>query len=208
MAEDKKEEFSDNIAQEENKEEHPDITENLAEKENKEEHPTAAETEKAEEVESLKKEAEELKDKYLRLYADFENYKRVSAKEKQELVKYSIEEIIKEILSVVDHLELALEHSSDDEASKALKEGVEMTLKELKTTLEKFGLTCIDTLGKPFDPSVHHAMSQIASDESEENTVIAEFRKGYMLNDRVLRAALVGVSKKTPQQIKIESEEE
>ncbi len=192
MAEDKKEEFSDNIAK----------------KEIKEEHPTAAETEQAEDVEGLKKEAEELKDKYLRLYADFENYKRVSAKEKQALVKYSIEEIIKEILSVVDHLELALEHSSDDEASKPLKEGVEMTLKELKTTLEKFGLTGIDALGKPFDPSVHHAMSQIASDESEENTVIAEFRKGYMLNDRVLRAALVGVSKKTPQQVKIDSEEE
>jgi len=192
VAEDKKEEFSDNIAK----------------KEIKEEHPTAAETEQAEDVEGLKKEAEELKDKYLRLYADFENYKRVSAKEKQALVKYSIEEIIKEILSVVDHLELALEHSSDDEASKPLKEGVEMTLKELKTTLEKFGLTGIDALGKPFDPSVHHAMSQIASDESEENTVIAEFRKGYMLNDRVLRAALVGVSKKTPQQVKIDSEEE
>ncbi len=203
MAEDKKEEFSDNIAQEENKkekntEDHTDVTEA----------DSAEETGQKQGIKEIEKELSDYKNKYLRLYADFENYKRVSAKEKQELVKYSVEEIIKELLPVVDHLELALEHSSDDEASKTLKEGVEMTLKELKTALEKFGLTGIDALGKPFDPSVHHAMSQIASDENEENTVMAEFRKGYMLNDRVLRASLVGVSKKTLQQVKIDLEEE
>lgn len=192
--------------QEKYKDNNAPVTEHLDKKEA--DSASAEETGQKQEIKEIEKELSDYKNKYLRLYADFENYKRVSAKEKQELVKYSIEEIIKELLSVVDHLELALEHSSDDEASKTLKEGVEMTLKELKTTFEKFGLTGIDALGKPFDPSVHHAMSQIASDENEENTVIAEFRKGYMLNDRVLRATLVGVSKKTPQQVKIESEEE
>ncbi len=218
MAEDKKEEFSDNIEQEENKEKHPDITENLAEKEIKEEDSTIAETEQAKNVEKIGKELSELKDKYLRLYADFENYKRTVAKEKEELIKYSNEELMKELLTVIDHLELALQHSShsgiphvvsyNNKASTALTEGVEMTLKELKTTLEKFGLVSIEALGKPFDPFLHHAMAQIESEESEENKVVTEFRKGYMLRDRVLRAGLVGVSKKPPQKTKIQEAEE
>ncbi len=170
-------------------------------KENKEQHLRAAETEQAkqiekkENVEDLKKEIAELKDKYLRLYADFENYKRLTAKNKEELIKYSNEELIKELLSVIDHLELALQHS-DNEASSALAEGVQLTLRELKTALEKFGLVTIEALGKPFDPFFHHALSQIESEESDENTVVSEFRKGYMLKDKVLRASLVGVSKK------------
>ncbi len=208
MAEDKKEEFSNNIEQEKNKEKHPDITENLAEKEIQEEDSTIAETEQAKNVEKIGKELSELKDKYLRLYADFENYKRTVAKEKGELIKYSNEELMKELLTVIDHLELALQHSSNNKASTALTEGVEMTLKELKTTLEKFGLVSIEALGKPFDPFLHHAMAQIESEESEENKVVTEFRKGYMLRDRVLRAGLVGVSKKPPQKTKIQEAEE
>ncbi len=192
MTEDKKEKPSENIKQEENKKDQPDV----------------AETEQTEDVEGLKKGLLELKDKYLRLYADFENYKRVVAKEKEELIRYSNEELMKELLSVIDHLELALQHSSNNETSTALAEGVKMTLKELKTILEKFGLVTIEALGKPFDPFVHHAMSQIESEENDENTVITEFRKGYMLKDRILRAALVGVSKKPSQQVKIDSEEE
>ncbi len=190
MPEDKKEEPLNNNIPEEEEEEEPKVWEI----------PDSAETEQKEnqEVEGLKKELSELKDKYLRLYADFENYKRMIAKEKEELIKYSNEGLIKELLSVIDHLELALQHSSNNEATTALAEGVEMTLKELKTTLEKFGLVSIEALGKPFDPFLHHAMAQIESEESEENKVVTEFRKGYMLRDRVLRAGLVGVSKKPP----------
>jgi len=108
---------------------------------------------------------------------------------------------------VIDHLELALQHASSNESSSALAEGVDLTLKELKNVLEKHGLSTIEALGKPFDPSVHHAMSQIETEEAEENTVVKEFRKGYMLRDRVLRAALVGVAKKQTQSKKSESEE-
>lgn len=170
----------------------------------------AAESKQTEntEAEDLKKALSELKDKYLRLYADFENYKRATARDREELIKYSNEELMKELLSVVDHLELALQHSSNNQASTALAEGVEMTLKELLANLEKFGLTGIEALGKPFDPSVHHAMSQVESEENDENTVVEEFRKGYMLKDRVLRATLVGVSKKPSKQTKIDTEEE
>ncbi len=142
MDENKKKEQSENNKQEENKEQHPAVTET--------EQPN--EIEQKENVEDLKKEIAELKDKYLRLYADFENYKRLSAKNKVELIKYSNEELIRELLSVIDHLELALQHSANNEASLALAEGVQMTLKELKTTLEKFGLITIEALGKPFDP--------------------------------------------------------
>ncbi len=150
-------------------------------------------------VEELKKFLSELNDKHLRLYADFENYRKLEAKNKEELIKYSNEKLIKDILTVIDHLELALQHSSDNEASSSLADGVELTLKELKNILEKYGLVNIDALGKPFDPHIHHAMSQIETKEVDDNTVVTEFRKGYMLKGRVLRAALVGVSKKTSQ---------
>ena len=104
------------------------------------------------------------------------------------------------ILTVIDHLELALEHSAESTARESLAEGVKLTLKELKSALEKHGLTNIEALGKPFDPSLHHAMSQIETDEADENTVVKEFRKGYMLKDRVIRAPLVGVAKKQSQE--------
>jgi molecular chaperone GrpE len=148
-------------------------------------------------IEKLKKSLEEANDKYIRLYADFENYRKVTARNKEEQLKYANEELLTDILTVIDHLELALQHSTANETSNALAEGVQLTLKELKGVLEKHGLVTIDALGKLFDPFVHHAMSQIESEDAVENTVLKEFRKGYMLKDRVLRAALVGVAKKS-----------
>ncbi len=135
-------------------------------------------------------------DKYVRLYADFENYRKISDRNKEELLKYANEDIITDILTVIDHLELALQHSTDSETSSSLAEGVNLTLKELTGVLEKHGLVTIDALGKPFDPVVHHAMSQIESADTEENIIVKEFRKGYKLKERVLRAAMVGVSVK------------
>ncbi|MBI5049813.1 MAG: nucleotide exchange factor GrpE [Nitrospirae bacterium] len=164
--------------------------------------------EKSDNSDATKKELSEINDKYLRLYADFENYRRRAAKDREETIKYSNEELMKDLLSVIDHLELALQHSSNNETSAAaLSEGVRMTLKELKSTLEKFGLVDIPALGNPFNPAVHHAMAQVESEESEENSVVKEFRKGYMYKDKVLRASLVGVSKKSSQKVKIEKQE-
>jgi molecular chaperone GrpE len=154
----------------------------------------------SESIDELLKLVDEANDKHIRLYADFENYKKITARNKEELLKYANEEIMSDTLTVIDHLELALQHSSEDHTpSDSLAQGVELTLKELKTVLEKHGLTSIDAMGKPFDPSVHHAMSQIESDDADENTVIKEFRKGYTLKGRVLRAALVGVAVKPVQ---------
>lgn len=180
-----------------------EFTQETEEKKQKEEE--AATTK---EIDELKKSLADLNDKYIRLYADFENYKKLVAREKEELVKYSNEALMSDFLTVIDHLELALQHAQGCEGSSALAEGVELTLKELKNTLKKHGLVSIDALGKPFDPNLHHALSQIETEDSEEGIVVTEFRKGYMLKDRVLRAALVGVSKKPSKQTQtVESKE-
>jgi molecular chaperone GrpE len=166
----------------------------------KEEVTESGETEAIEEIpvnekERLTAELQEMNDKYLRLYAEFENYKKRVNKDKEELVKYGNEKLIHELLPVIDYLEMALKHSKN-EASEGIVQGVEITLKELMRTLEKFGLTSIEAIGKPFDPTVHHAMSVVEREDVEENMVVEEFRKGYMVRDKVIRAPLVGVSKK------------
>jgi len=149
----------------------------------------------ADEGARLTEELKEMSEKYLRLYAEFDNYKKRINKDKEELLKYGQESLLYELLTVIDNLELALKHASD-EVSTGLIQGVEITYKELIKTLEKFGLNAVEAEGKTFDPSVHHAMSQIEDGELEENIVVEEYRKGYMLKDKVLRPALVAVSKK------------
>jgi molecular chaperone GrpE len=143
----------------------------------------------------LTAELKEMNEKYLRLYAEFENYKKRVYKDKEELIKYGNESLLLELLPVIDNLELALKHASDN-VSEGLIQGVEITLKELQKTLEKFGLSEIESSGKPFDPLVHHAMNQVERDDVDEKTVVEELRKGYMLRDKVLRPSLVTVSKK------------
>jgi len=147
------------------------------------------------EKERLTAELQEINDKYLRLYAEFENYKKRVNKDKEELVKYGNESLLYEIVPVIDNLDMALKHASDN-VSAGVVQGVEITLKELQKTLEKFGLSPIDAYGKPFDPLIHHAMTQVERDDIDEKTVVEEFRKGYMLRDKVLRPSLVAVSKK------------
>lgn len=149
----------------------------------------------AEIVESMQAELAEAKDKYLRLYAEFENYKKKVQKDKEDLVKYSNESLIYELLPALDNLEMALKHSAEANSESLIK-GVENTLREFVRILEKFGLKSIDALGKPFDPAYHHAMSQVERDDVEGNMVVEEFRKGYLYNEKVLRPSLVAVSKK------------
>lgn len=147
-------------------------------------------------IEELESEVKELKEKNLRTYAELDNFKKRTIKEKEELIKYSNEELINNLLSVIDNLEMALHHTSEENTDSALHKGVELTMKEFLNILKKYGLESISAVGQPFDPLIHHAMTQVESEEAEENTVISEFRKGYTLNNRVLRASLVSVSKK------------
>ncbi len=149
-------------------------------------------------VERLKQEINELKDKYIRLYAEFDNYKRKTQRDKEDLIKYSNESLINDLLPVLDSIEMALKHSTLSCADniESLRKGVENTLRELQRTLEKYGVVPIEAAGREFDPSCHHAMSQAEREDVEDNTVIEEFRKGYMLKEKVLRPSLVVVSKK------------
>ncbi len=136
---------------------------------------------------------EELNNKYLRLYAEFDNYKKRVNKDKEEIAKYGNESLIYELLPIIDSLELALKHASG-ESQAGIVQGVEMTLKELQRTLEKFGVAKIDAAGKKFDPSIHHAMTQIERDDIEDKHVAEELRTGYLYRDKVLRPSLVAVS--------------
>jgi len=151
---------------------------------------TSAEQGPVDEKERLSTELQEINDKYFRLYAEFANYKKRVHKDKEEILRYGNENLLSELLPVIDHLEMALQHASND-ISSGLVQGVEITLKELKRTLEKFGLTAVEAMGKPFDPVVHHAMSQAERDDIDEMTVVEEFRKGYRLKDKVLRPSLI-----------------
>lgn len=148
---------------------------------------------------SLQEELAEQKDKYLRLYAEFENYKRMVHREREELINFANEKLIKDLLPVLDNLELALKHASGEDSSKwieSMKQGVENTLKEFFRILEKYGVKPIESLGQPFNPQVHHAVTTVATEEKEENIVVEELRKGYFYKDKLLREPLVAVSKK------------
>lgn len=152
----------------------------------------------AAEAEAASPEAElkELNDKYVRLYAEYENYRKKAAKDREELAKYVREELIYDLLPSLDHLEIALQHAAEDENSVGLKQGVEMTLRELYRILEKYGLKPIEALGQSFDPEYHHAVSQVETDEVEDKTVVEVLRKGYIFGDKVIRAAMVSVARR------------
>jgi molecular chaperone GrpE len=134
-------------------------------------------------------------DKYLRERADLENYRKRVQKEKEEILKYGNESFLLEILPSVDNLERAIAHSSEEEGSSAIIEGVKLTLSMLISALKKFGVTPLETPpGTPFDPAFHQAMAQLPCADQEPNTVVSEFQKGYLLNDRLLRPAMVAVA--------------
>jgi molecular chaperone GrpE len=135
-------------------------------------------------------------DKFLRERADLENLRKRFQKEKEDLFKYGNENLIQEILPSLDNLERALAHATDDTCVSALNEGVRMTLNMLLASLKKFGVTPIDTTGALFDTAFHQAMAQVETADQEPNTVVQEFQKGYLLNDRLLRPAMVTVAKK------------
>lgn len=147
-----------------------------------------------EEFEKVKLEVSEKQEQYLRVMAEFENFKKRVQKESIESRRYANEELIKAILPVVDNLERALEHVDDDSTDDPLIEGVRMVQKQFLEVLGKFGVSPVEALGEPFDPNFHEAMMQVATDDSPPNTVVTEIAKGYVLNDRLVRPAMVGVS--------------
>lgn len=143
-----------------------------------------------------------VQDQLMRLAAEFENYKKRMKNEQDKLAKYAGESILRDLLPTVDNLERALETANNQAGAqgdaesrlKGLLEGVELTRKSLMATLERFGVTPVESLGQPFNPNEQEAMSMEASTEAPANQVIREFAKGYRFKDRMLRPAMVVVS--------------
>lgn len=149
-------------------------------------------------VESLKKEAAENHDRLLRVAAEFENYKKRAAREMNDFRKFANESFVKAMLPVVDSLDLAIESSNNHKhADNSMVEGVNMTLKEILKVFEQFGVKRFESIGNTFDPSLHQAVMQEETKAYPDNTVLRELQKGYMIHDRLLRPAMVVVSKKT-----------
>jgi molecular chaperone GrpE len=131
----------------------------------------------------------------LRTAADAENFKKRLQREKEEQARYANETLVRELLPVIDNLERALQHSAIAPNQEGLLEGLNMTLKGFLDTLARFGCTALEAIGKTFDPNFHEAVSQEESSKVEPNTVLKELQKGYMLKERLLRPAMVIVSK-------------
>jgi len=146
-------------------------------------------------LETKETEAKNNYERLLRQAAELENYKKRSARERDDAIRYANESLLKDLLPVVDNLERAIAHASGGGNGKPLVEGVEMVLRGLADALAKHGVIPILALGQPFDPTKHEAMSQVETDDHEPNSVVEELHKGYMLRDRLLRPALVSVAK-------------
>ena len=187
--EENKELDSDNIENEEEINENQEITdtEETSEEENKEE-------------DNLEKEIESLKEEKIRLLAEMENLRKRFEREKVETIKFGSINLARDILSPGDNLERALDALPEDEnhpqSIKNLIDGLKMVLKEFKSNLEKHGVKKIETLNQKFDHNFHQAMMEVENDDVEEGTVVQEVQSGYTMHDRLLRAAMVGVSKK------------
>ena len=139
---------------------------------------------------------DDLYERYLRIAADFDNYKKRMSKEKTDLVTYGNEELIKALLNVIDNLERALEHSSSDSSSESIIQGVDLVYRQFLSCLEKFGLSRIDTdQGTKFDPNYHQAVEHIETDDITPGLIVNQMITGYLLKERLLRPSMVAVSK-------------
>ena len=165
-----------------------EVTENAAED------PVGAEGEASQDSEEDAQVAE-LKDQLLRAMAEMENVKRRAARDVEHAHKFAVEKLLNDLFPVVDSLEKAVETASATEGAEAIAEGVGLSLKLFVDTLAKSGVEQIDPLGEPFDPQLHEAMTMVPNPDAEPNSVMDVMQKGYILNDRLVRAAKVIVVK-------------
>src|SRR5438874_12822698 len=148
------------------------------------------------EIEALKKDRDNLHDRLLRKQAEFENYRKRMDREKSDFMQFASADLMKELLNVLDSFELALKNAATQNGEQNVLRGFELIYKQIEDTLARFGLKPIEVKGKKFDPHFHQAVSTEATDGVEENTVIQEMRKGYLLNGRILRPAMVSLAAK------------
>ena len=148
------------------------------------------------EVAAAKAEAGKNWDLYLRERADLENARKRHLRDREEAIRFANDRLLKEMIPVLDNLERAVGHAEQgDDNNQGLLEGVNMTINQFRKVLEDFGVKPIHALGADFDPNLHQAMGQVESQDQAPNTVVSEFQKGYLLNDRLLRPSLVMVAK-------------
>jgi molecular chaperone GrpE len=145
-------------------------------------------------LEAKTREAEEHHDRYLRAAAEFDNARKRAAREREEYTRYASESVLREILPVLDNFERALQAARGEPAAAAVTAGVELTQRELLRVLEKFGMTPFASVGQAFDPERHEAIARVPSQGQPEGTVVDETARGYLLNGRVLRPAMVTVA--------------
>lgn len=151
------------------------------------------------EIDQLKAQIEQLQarnDQLMRVAADFENYQRRVAREREDLIKFAGQQIVTSLLEVLDNMERALQSEVKAEDLPNFVEGIRMIHKQFLDVLQKFGVSVIEAVGQPFNPEYHEAIMSETTNEYPDETVIAEFQKGYQMNGRVLRHSMVKVSKK------------
>jgi molecular chaperone GrpE len=145
-----------------------------------------------EDVEHLKKELDQVRDIYLRKLAEFDNFRKRVEREREDVRLAGVEEIIRDLLPVLDNFERALQHAEDD--SGAFLQGVEMIAKQLWDTLERRGVQEVNPVGQPFDPELHEAVQRVEDGDHTPGTVAWVMLKGYMMGERLIRPAMVGVA--------------
>ncbi len=148
-------------------------------------------------LEEVKKQADENYDRYLRAVAELDNFRKRSVREKAEAIKYGNENLLRDILPLLDGIDRALQHADNSRDFDAFKDGLQMLRGQFFGCLKKYGVEQIDSLEKDFDPNLHEAVMQVDSDQFDDNKIVDEFEKGYMLNGRLLRPAKVSVCKKS-----------
>jgi molecular chaperone GrpE len=153
--------------------------------------------ERLEELEQQAARAEENWDRLVRVTADFDNFKKRAAREKQEAIKFANEALLQKLIPVLDHFDMALAAAQpgQDAAAQSLQKGISMVCQQLKAALAEAGLEEVDATGKPFDPNFHEAVSQRETTNAPEGQVVQQLRKGYKLRERLLRAASVITAK-------------
>lgn len=201
-SEEKKKEM-ENKEQSELKEESEEIKD-----EDKTSSSTEEETKEENKIAELEKEVAELKDRFLRKAAEFENYKRRNENDQLNLIKYAAESFIIKLLPVIDDFERSLEHIDTAKSNEALKEGIKLVYDKLMKVLDDQGVKKIDSVGKPFDVHYHEALLQRKDDKVEPHTVLEEVEKGYLYKDRVIRHSKVIVSEDSSEESVEEKNEE
>lgn len=162
--------------------------------------------EKKDAAESLQEQLTLEKERVLRLSAEFENYKKRKQREIDDFKKFANETVFKQFLSVVDNLERAIDAAEANEDQKSLLEGVQLTHKEILKVFEQFNVKPVEAENQAFDPNFHQAVTQEESDAVPDNTVTKVLQKGYILHDRLIRPAMVVVSKKATQKTEVTKE--